>query len=186
MDFEPIFSFDWNRTQSQCVEHEVRRPICEKFCKQCFSNGRVIRLTDQRNAISAFAVSANRVFLIANVCPMLCIDSLAEWSKALAPGASPQGRGFEPHSCHFIQPLLSNIDLRFERVGNQRILSGTHLLAGSEKDRCLCNTAESMVCQRAERLRILGAYPVQGTLRKRIVASAPQSSVPSSVAAHAR
>ena len=26
-------------------------------------------------------------------------DSLAEWSKALAPGASPQGRGFEPHSC---------------------------------------------------------------------------------------
>ena len=26
-------------------------------------------------------------------------DSLAEWSKALAQGASPQGRGFEPHSC---------------------------------------------------------------------------------------
>ena len=27
-------------------------------------------------------------------------DSLAEWSKAPASGASPQGRGFEPHSCH--------------------------------------------------------------------------------------
>ena len=27
-------------------------------------------------------------------------DSLVEWSKALAPGASSQGRGFEPHSCH--------------------------------------------------------------------------------------
>ena len=27
-------------------------------------------------------------------------DSLAEWSKALAQGASPQGRGLEPHSCH--------------------------------------------------------------------------------------
>jgi hypothetical protein len=27
-------------------------------------------------------------------------DSLAEWSKALASGASPQGHGFEPHSCH--------------------------------------------------------------------------------------
>ena len=26
-------------------------------------------------------------------------DSLAEWSKALAVGASPQGRGLEPHSC---------------------------------------------------------------------------------------
>ena len=29
-------------------------------------------------------------------------DSLAKWSKALAQGASPQGRGFEPHSCHFM------------------------------------------------------------------------------------
>ena len=29
-------------------------------------------------------------------------DSLAEWSKALASGASPKGRGFEPHSCHFL------------------------------------------------------------------------------------
>ena len=33
-----------------------------------------------------------------------CQDSLAEWSKALASGASPQGRGFEPHSCHFVKP----------------------------------------------------------------------------------
>ena len=31
----------------------------------------------------------------------ICQDSLAEWSKALASGASPQGRGFELHSCHF-------------------------------------------------------------------------------------
>jgi hypothetical protein len=28
---------------------------------------------------------------------------LAEWSKALASGASPQGRGFEPHSCHHLE-----------------------------------------------------------------------------------
>ena len=27
-------------------------------------------------------------------------DSLAEWSKALASGASPKGRGFESHRCH--------------------------------------------------------------------------------------
>ena len=27
-------------------------------------------------------------------------DSLAEWSTAMASGASPQGRGFETHSCH--------------------------------------------------------------------------------------
>jgi hypothetical protein len=35
----------------------------------------------------------------ANMRTSLHQDSLAEWSKALAPGASPQGRGFEPHSC---------------------------------------------------------------------------------------
>ena len=27
-------------------------------------------------------------------------DSVAEWSKALALGASPQGRGFKPHRYH--------------------------------------------------------------------------------------
>ena len=30
-------------------------------------------------------------------------DSLAEWSKALASGASPQGRGLEPHSCQCLR-----------------------------------------------------------------------------------
>ena len=32
---------------------------------------------------------------------------MAEWSKALALGASPQGRGFEPHFCHFLLFYLS-------------------------------------------------------------------------------
>jgi len=31
-------------------------------------------------------------------------DSLAERSKAVAEGAIPQGRGFEPHSCHHFAP----------------------------------------------------------------------------------
>ena len=30
-----------------------------------------------------------------------CHDSLAERSKAVAQGAIPKGRAFEPHSCHF-------------------------------------------------------------------------------------
>ena len=34
-------------------------------------------------------------------------DSLAEWSKALASGASPKGRGFEPHRCQK-QQLFNN------------------------------------------------------------------------------
>ena len=31
---------------------------------------------------------------------MILYDSVAEWSKALRLGRSPQGRGFEPHRCH--------------------------------------------------------------------------------------
>ena len=30
------------------------------------------------------------------------MDTLAERSKAVAQGAIPKGRGFEPHSCHFV------------------------------------------------------------------------------------
>ena len=37
---------------------------------------------------------------------MLCYGSLAERSKAVAQGAIPKGRGFEPHSCQFL--LLSD------------------------------------------------------------------------------
>ena len=33
---------------------------------------------------------------------------MAEWSKALASGASPQGRGFEPHSCHLSHLFFSD------------------------------------------------------------------------------
>ena len=37
---------------------------------------------------------------------------MAEWSKALASGASPQGRGFEPHSCQCLRraPALSRLE----------------------------------------------------------------------------
>ena len=49
---------------------------------------------------------------------MRSTDSLAEWSKALAPGASPKGRGFEPHSCHFhfCLPATANIFFFHEGV----------------------------------------------------------------------
>ena len=33
---------------------------------------------------------------------------MAEWSKALRLGRSPQGRGFKPHRCHFAELLTSN------------------------------------------------------------------------------
>ena len=40
--------------------------------------------------------------------PSVC-DSLAEWSKALASGASPKGCGFEPHSCHGLINMIEQI-----------------------------------------------------------------------------
>ena len=36
-------------------------------------------------------------------------DSLAERSKAVAQGAIPKGRGFEPHSCHFLFTSQSQV-----------------------------------------------------------------------------
>ena len=49
-------------------------------------------------------------------------DSLAEWSKALASGASPQGRWFEPHSCHcclLAIVVIQNLWLAFGGVFEQ-------------------------------------------------------------------
>ena len=34
-------------------------------------------------------------------------DSVAEWSKALRLGRSPQGRGFKPHRCQSMCPVAS-------------------------------------------------------------------------------
>ena len=48
-------------------------------------------------------------------------DSLAEWSKTLASGASPSGRGFEPHSCHFGNTILLNCQVP-SRLQQDRIL----------------------------------------------------------------
>ena len=39
--------------------------------------------------------------------------NVAEWSKALALGASPKGRGFEPHRYHILLGELSYILLYF-------------------------------------------------------------------------
>ena len=46
-------------------------------------------------------------------------DSVAERSKALASGASPQGRGFEPHRSQFHQCLVGwdHVALQFWRGG---------------------------------------------------------------------
>ena len=49
-----------------------------------------------------FRTSAFHKAMCGDVCPVAAAqDSLAERSKAVAQGAIPQGRGFEPHSCHF-------------------------------------------------------------------------------------
>jgi hypothetical protein len=54
------------------------------------------------------------------------IDNLAAWSKALAPGASPQGRGFQPHRCHLF-------DWLWLQPG---VIAGAIALAGSGRSAC--------------------------------------------------
>ena len=57
------------------------------------------------NQSAPFVAQASVNKAEAYICPV-SQDSLAERSKALAYGASPQGRGFEPHNCHiFTRPL---------------------------------------------------------------------------------
>ncbi len=45
-------------------------------------------------------------------------DTLAERSKAVAQGAIPKGRGFEPHRCHFIYTLPC--ETRRDRAGSSK------------------------------------------------------------------
>ena len=44
-------------------------------------------------------------------------DSLAERSKAVAQGAIPKGRGFEPHSCHSFSHCDCIVDARLFQNG---------------------------------------------------------------------
>ena len=68
--------------------------------------------------LSTMCIGQVVVVLLALDPQMRSTDSLAEWSKALAPGASPKGRGFEPHSCHFhfCLPATANIFFFHEGV----------------------------------------------------------------------
>ena len=55
-------------------------------------------------------------------------DSLAEWSKALASGASPQGRGLEPHSCHLlVSDVLSSPGLLSRATASMGSTTKRHL-----------------------------------------------------------
>ena len=65
-------------------------------------------------------------------------DSLAEWSKALASGASPQGRGFEPHSCHICSLGEAQVAEPSLLVCLRRAAFGRHIArrAGAALRRC--------------------------------------------------
>ena len=91
-------------------------------------------------------------------------DSLAEWSKALASGASPQGHGFEPHSCHSWAPapgpgacrrsagsLRSPSERGFAESGSPATRNRTrdHLIAARLYSQMLCQLSYSRRCQPA-------------------------------------
>ena len=73
------------------------------FGHPCRNRTQDILLAKQASALRYLGVLAKD---FASLCKQ---DSLAEWSKALASGASPQGRGFEPHSCHCHVPLKGHL-----------------------------------------------------------------------------
>ena len=86
MNFGGLLSFEWNyarRSQRSAVSHDVLGVPRE---------------------LSIPAV-VEEVF---NATMQTGYDSLAERSKAVAQGAIPKGRGFEPHSCHLHAPLASS------------------------------------------------------------------------------
>ena len=61
-------------------------------------------------------------------------DSLAEWSKALASGASPQGRGFEPHGCQAQARLLA---ISSRAGGHEGMDNGQRVGRGADPVVCL-------------------------------------------------
>ena len=80
--------------------HHKKKSKCEKWgswrlqlvCCCCQPRAMVLPLRSQvRTMFRAGLVTAKND---------MYQDSLSVWSKALAQGASPQGRGFEPHSRH--------------------------------------------------------------------------------------
>ena len=94
-------------------------------------------------------------------------DSLAEWSKALAQGASPQGRGFEPHSCHLqitryvdkreickttTKVHKQNLDTLGIEPRASRMLSGCDTTTPCARSLRTCGFATSAMCKRKPRL----------------------------------
>ena len=58
--------------------------------------------SDSRNKILRRYAAASEFMLCYSWLTSAKHDSLAERSKAVAQGAIPKGREFEPHSCHFL------------------------------------------------------------------------------------
>merc|ERR1711893_341639 len=62
-------------------------------------------------------------------------DSLAEWSKALASGASPQGRGLEPHSCQLAH-IQQRAQLHVDRARSALLASSGSCLQQNKGEMC--------------------------------------------------
>ena len=77
-------------------------------------------------------------------------DSLAEWSKALASGASPQGRGFEPHSCHHF--LLNSTRNMLQENEGREIRTPNLLIWSQTRCRCAIAPLETRRRRRSSRV----------------------------------
>ena len=76
--------------------------------------------------------------------PAICVqDSLAERSKAVAQGAIPKGRGFEPHSCHLDDAFMIFTDHQGSKGRSLDALGNAITrLAAWPKEACVTATAQ--------------------------------------------
>ena len=92
-----------SRHQTNRVQLTMHLDFAWKPFTNHFASSRNLSQCEERDTpLKLFVVQEGTESLTAQHQRPIGQDSLAEWSKALASGASPQGRGFEPHSCHSV------------------------------------------------------------------------------------
>ena len=91
------FSCTCDSSPDQEPPNSTRDPRC--FTLGILAQGRV-RGSSRAGCRQAQAWSSGLPIPFLSLKQQCIQDTLAEWSKALASGASPQGREFEPHNCH--------------------------------------------------------------------------------------
>ena len=99
-------STSWHRSNASCIPQRKSTLADETNLKKTMLeddswNRHWRRMIDRIARCWLESKNNATLFELAQKNLLVHMDSLAERSKAVAQGAVPKGRGFEPHSCHF-------------------------------------------------------------------------------------